>query len=185
MAADQSPTVVSRRLNRHSRCSVSTRVEPLPRHGTCTWLGPFWGLGHLSAFEATASETAPAAYFIPADQRDALIKLQIHGIGAEPLGEEMTMQVERFRITSSVASEREFQQHNERTVEGAWESAEVTLPADTMVILVDQPLGRLAFSLLEPRAADGFTNWNFFDRALMSTALIVQAAQNWSTARSK
>ena len=117
-------------------------------------------------FEATEEETAPAVYFVPADQRDVLIKLQVHGIRAEPLGEELTLPVERFRINSSTASEREFQGHNERTLEGAWEAAEATLPADTMVVLVDQPLGRLAFSLLEPRAADGFTNWNFFDRAL-------------------
>jgi len=117
-------------------------------------------------FDASAEETVPAAYFVPADQRDVLIKLQVHGIQAEPLGEEVTLQAERFRITSSIAAERPFQQHNELTLEGAWEATEVTLPADTMVVLIDQPLGRLAFSLLEPRAADGFTNWNFFDRAL-------------------
>lgn len=29
-----------------------------------------------------------------------------------------------------------------------------------------QPLGRLVFSLLEPRPDDGFTNWNVLDPAL-------------------
>jgi hypothetical protein len=69
-------------------------------------------------------------------------------------------------ITSSTEATRPFQSHNERTLEGSWEAAELTLPAGTLVLDVDQPLGRLAFSLLEPRADDGFTNWNVFDRAL-------------------
>jgi hypothetical protein len=29
-----------------------------------------------------------------------------------------------------------------------------------------QPLGRLAFTLLEPRSDDGFLNWNLMDAAL-------------------
>ena len=43
---------------------------------------------------------------------------------------------------------------------------EVTLPAGTAVVRLDQPLGRLAFYLLEPRSDDGLAAWNFFDRAL-------------------
>ena len=84
----------------------------------------------------------------------------------EPLGEELTLQLERFMITSSTVAPREFQGHTERTVEGAWETTEATLPADTLVVLTDQPLGRLAFVLLEPRSSDGLTNWNFLDQAL-------------------
>lgn len=117
-------------------------------------------------FEATETETVPGAYFIPATERDAINKLRIHGVVMEALDEEVTLAGERFAITSSTAAQRTFQGHNERTLEGSWEAAELTLPAGTMVIHVDQPLGRLTFSLLEPRADDGFTNWNVFDRGL-------------------
>ena len=74
--------------------------------------------------------------------------------------------VEQFRITASTTSEREYQGHQERTLEGAYETVEVTLPAGTAVVRLDQPLGRLAFYLLEPRSDDGLAAWNFFDRAL-------------------
>jgi hypothetical protein len=117
-------------------------------------------------FEATATETAPAAYLIPASEREALNKLQIHGVQTRPLGQEMTVTLQRFMITTSTASAQPFQGHNERTLEGAWQAAEATLPADTIVVRLDQPLGRLAFTLLEPRSDDGFTNWNVFDDAL-------------------
>ena len=116
--------------------------------------------------QPTETETAPAAYFVPANEQAAIIKLELHGVMMEPLGEEMTIQAEQFVIESSTQAERRFQGHNERTLEGSWEATEVTLPADTIVVLVQQPLGRLAFSLLEPRSDDGLTNWNLFDRSL-------------------
>ncbi len=120
-------------------------------------------------FEAAATETVPFAYLIPSSEREALTKLAMHGLRMDPLGPERTLQVERFVITASTASERVFQGHNERTLEGSWETAEVALPSDTMVLRVDQPLGRLAFSLLEPRSDDGLANWNAFDGSLDDT----------------
>jgi hypothetical protein len=42
----------------------------------------------------------------------------------------------------------------------------VELPAGTAVVAVAQPLGRLAFALLEPRSDDGVLNWNVLDEAL-------------------
>ena len=121
------------------------------------------------AFEASASETVPYAYFIQPTEREALMKLSMHGLRMDPIGPGRTLPGERFVITSSTASEREFQGHNERTLEGRWEAAEITLPAETMILLLDQPLGRLAFTLLEPMSDDGLTNWNAFDRSLNGT----------------
>jgi len=117
-------------------------------------------------FEATETETVPGVYFIPAGETAALDKLRIHGVSMWALEADVTVPGERFVITSSTEAPRPFQNHNERTLEGSWQAADLALPAGTMVLEVEQPLGRLAFSLLEPRADDGFTNWNVFDRAL-------------------
>jgi hypothetical protein len=69
-------------------------------------------------------------------------------------------------VDSSWTAQRPFQNHRERTVTGAWESASDTVPAGTVVVRLDQPLGRLAFVLLEPRSDDGLLDWNYFDGAL-------------------
>ena len=69
-------------------------------------------------------------------------------------------------IDSMQVSQREFQGHNERTLYGHYEEAQVTMPVGTLVVPVDQPLGRLAFYLLEPRSDDGLANWNVLDAAL-------------------
>ena len=41
-----------------------------------------------------------------------------------------------------------------------------TIPAGTIVVPMNQPLARLAFTLLEPRSDDGVVNWNVLDEAL-------------------
>ena len=45
-------------------------------------------------------------------------------------------------------------------------ATEREIPAGTIRVDVAQPLGRLAFYLLEPRSDDGLVNWNVLDDAL-------------------
>ena len=60
-------------------------------------------------------------------------------------------------------SPRAFQGRQEREVRGAYREVERTFPPGTTVISVAQPLGLLAFHLLEPRADDGFVDWAMLD----------------------
>ena len=71
--------------------------------------------------------------------------------------------VERFRVDSVVVADRAYQGHVQQTLYGAYEETQVDLPAGTRIVPLDQPLGRLAFHLLEPRAADGLANWGLVD----------------------
>ena len=120
----------------------------------------------FSTFEGAGFERVPRAYFIPADLTTVIERLEAHGIRTSRLERPLTLQVERFRVDSTWVAERAFQNHRERTVIGAYEPAQQELPAGTVVVRVDQPLGRLAFFLLEPRSDDGFLDWNLFDEPL-------------------
>ncbi|UCC72830.1 MAG: succinylglutamate desuccinylase/aspartoacylase family protein [Gemmatimonadota bacterium] len=127
------------------------RPEAMPEFGT---------------FRPTETELVPAAYLVPGELTKALNVLSDHGIRWEELAQEETRVVQRFVIDSTSVSQREYQGHTQRTLFGHYEAVEVTVPAGTVVVPVDQPLGRLVFSLLEPRSDDGLANWNFFDEAL-------------------
>ena len=83
-----------------------------------------------------------------------------------PLKSATKVAVEEFRIDSNVAAATAFQNHNERTLTGAWVPAERELPAGTLKVELTQPLARLAFYLIEPRADDGLVDWNLLDEAL-------------------
>ena len=114
-------------------------------------------------FAVTESDVAPDVYFVPREQSAVVNRLRDHGIGLRVLDADSTLTVERFRIDSVHVAEREYQGRFEHDVVGAYEEAEVTLPAGTNIIDVGQPLGRLAFTLLEPRSDDGFLNWGLVD----------------------
>jgi hypothetical protein len=114
-------------------------------------------------FAATDTETVPARYYVAPELTPAVDRLAAHGIVSEPLAAAAELDVEVFAIDSTTVAERPFQGHNEREVFGAWSATRRTLPAGTLVIDAAQPLGRLAFYLLEPRADDGLTNWGLLD----------------------
>ncbi|MEM6335981.1 MAG: M14 family metallopeptidase [Bacteroidota bacterium] len=118
------------------------------------------------AFQPSDWERVPSRYFLPAEATQALALLDAHGIKTQALNAPMTVDVEVFDITGSTLAQREFQGHRQRSIEGQYRTDAVELPAGTVQIEIDQPLGRLAFFLLEPRSDDGFTNWNVFDDLL-------------------
>jgi hypothetical protein len=120
-------------------------------------------------FRATETERVPAAYFVPDQLREVLNRLTDHGIRWSRLADPLDVVAQRFVIDSSTVSPREFEGHRERNLYGQYQEVRVTLAAGTAMVAMDQPLGRLAFYLLEPRADDGFVNWNQLDSALEGT----------------
>jgi hypothetical protein len=114
-------------------------------------------------FEATDTEVAPGRYYVPPEVAPAIDRLAAHGVRTTVLDAPMAVDLEVFRVDSTSTSPRPFQGHTELEYFGAWAPASVTLPAGTTVVDVAQPLGRLAFYLLEPRSDDGLANWGFLD----------------------
>jgi hypothetical protein len=119
-------------------------------------------------FRSVEEERVPAAYYVPADLDAVVDLLAFHGVRTTALTAPRRAEVERFEVDSSRVAEREFQGHREREAFGRWVPTEVDLPPGTVEVPMDQPLARLVFHLLEPRAADGVVNWNLVDEPLES-----------------
>lgn len=115
------------------------------------------------SFEAGETERAPRAYLLPPGAGAAAERLAAHGVRARVLERATRARAEEFRIDSVRVAEREFQGRRERELFGRWAAVERELPAGTVVVPTDQPLGRLAFVLLEPRSDDGFASWGLLD----------------------
>jgi hypothetical protein len=97
-------------------------------------------------------------------------RLEAHGIKYFKTPREMTLKGERFKIASSEQAQAEYQgTHKLRTLTGAWEATEQTLPVGSLVVPMDQPLARLAFILFDPRSDDGLMAWNILDPILGAT----------------
>ena len=120
------------------------------------------------AFEAAGDgvEIAPASYYVPADLTPVVDLLAAHGVGGVPLEDDTAISAEQFVISGTSLSERSFEGHNERTVEGDWELVQRTVPAGALVVPVTPRFGRLVLALLEPRSDDGVVNWNLLDERI-------------------
>ena len=112
-------------------------------------------------FAPTLRERVPRAYLIPAGLEEVLTRLAAHGIALEP-AEATPLDVEAFRIDSVRTAERgRSRGTTSNRSSGATSRPESPRPPETCVVRADQPLGRLLFSLVEPRSDDGFANWGF------------------------
>ena len=122
-------------------------------------------------FRPSEIETAPEAYYVLPEGEVAIERLEAHGITVLRYTTERERLVQRFQIDSTRTNSNAFQGRNERTVWGEWVSTTETLPVGTAYVSVNQPLGRLAFTLLEPRSDDGFVSWAILDDEIESGRL--------------
>lgn len=147
---------------RHPNTGGPIMVMTPERH---TELMPEYG-----TFRASETVTVPKRYLVPPELTGLRSLLDDHGIGYEVLESEETLALERYRIDSTRVAERPFQGVNEREVFGAWVRAEVVLAPGTLSVPADQPLGRLAVTVLEPRSDDGALDWGLLDNYLKNAS---------------
>jgi len=130
-------------------------------------------------FEGQDFVTVPVGYLVdPAFAATVLPLLQVHGLkvlkgSARP--REWT--VLHFQETGRKVSPSAYQGVFTLELQGAWKSEPVLkklqmawTPADldrAFYIPLDQPLGRLAFYLLDPRSSDSLVYWGAFHSALI------------------
>jgi predicted deacylase len=116
------------------------------------------------ATAATKKAKVPRYYVVPDSLTAVLRLLRDHGIVIDTVKETSSMHARRFTITKNTQSDREFQKHRMRTLEGEYKIVTNTVSPGSFLIRTDQPLSRLVFSLLEPESEDGIVAWNFIDR---------------------
>jgi hypothetical protein len=124
----------------------------------------------LGKCEPTVAVTRPAAYVVPADYTTAIETLKRHGIALQPLKDDTDAAMEVYRITKRTEPAKAYQGHRAATVQATPRMEKRRLPAGSMMVRTDQPLGTLAAFLLEPESEDGLCTWNFFDTGVREGA---------------
>jgi hypothetical protein len=123
-------------------------------------------------FKATRTVAMPRGWLIPrvhvdsGRYADAIDRLRTHGIVMQKVVAPTEVAVERFVISSVNRAERQFQGHNETRASGRYEAAMLSVQENAAFIPATQPLGRLAFYLLEAESDDGLVTWNLMDAGL-------------------
>lgn len=126
-----------------------------------------YAVTYLGWAEPTLTVKRPAGYLVPARYTAALDNLRRHGIQLEEVGQEKEYAVEIYTIKSIKQSQAAFQKHKLMQVDADSKAETRTVkPGEYVFVKCAQPLGNFASFLLEPRADDGLTAWNYFDEGL-------------------
>lgn len=128
-----------------------------------------------TAFRSSRAVIVPGAYLVPATEGETIERLRAHGIRTRKLGTAARLEVEAFTADSVQTSEREYQRRYPTTLFGSWTTVMRDVPAETVVVPTDQPLGRLAALLLEPRSDDGLAAWSVLELAEDQVYPVVRA----------
>ncbi|MFO0910762.1 MAG: M14 family zinc carboxypeptidase [Isosphaeraceae bacterium] len=110
-------------------------------------------------FRATRSARFPSAYVVPPGSEGLLGLLARHGIQVVRSTEPWKGTVDRFQILEAITRRQAFQGGTLTRLEGRFVAEPAELPTGTLLVPTAQPLGRLAFHLLEPEGLDGAAAW--------------------------
>jgi hypothetical protein len=117
-------------------------------------------------FEAIAESSVPSGYIIPRKMPEIAENLRKHGIKVQELTKANTYSGEVFEIEKYETAQRKFEGHHMARATGKFVASKKKFRKGDFIVDLAQPLGNVAFYLLEPESDDGLVTWNFFDKAV-------------------
>lgn len=111
-------------------------------------------------FVATRSTTVPIAYLIDEDQKAAIELLRLHGVRVERVGPGQR-RVEMFALDKGSVKQSGFQGLKLWVAKGQWTPGQVDYDGSFYRVPMNQPLARLAFTLLDPESPDSVFTWGY------------------------
>lgn len=116
--------------------------------------------------------TRPSAYYIPAQWTQVIDRLNVHGIRMTTLKKPTELKLQQYTLSNPVFNTKDFEDRQTVKAESELTKVSTTLPAGTIKISTDQPLGDLAILLLEPQSPDSLLQWGFFNPIFTRTEYI-------------
>ncbi len=104
----------------------------------------------------------PTAYWIPPQYQDVIQKLQLHGVKISRSAAEKTVELQQLVAENPQLAAKSFEGRVGVSASFSSQWRTMVLPAGSVRVSTDQPLGALAVALLQPQAPDSFFSWGFF-----------------------
>jgi hypothetical protein len=106
----------------------------------------------------------PAAYVVPAQWTVIIDKLVAHGIRYRRTDEPMTIHAAGYQLDEPRWADKPFEGHLMlRDFKLGRVSREVTLPAGSVIVPMNQRAANVAINLLEPQAPDSLLHWGYLN----------------------
>jgi murein tripeptide amidase MpaA len=116
--------------------------------------------------------TLPRAWWVPSTKPDVIALLPLHGIEFTTLAQPSTQTLDMVRLVDPKTKAAD-EGHIPIEASGfVHQPMQVTMPAGSVRVPSNQPLGYLAAAMLEPEDRDSLLAWNFFPEILQRTEYI-------------
>ena len=110
------------------------------------------------------SVTPPAAYVVPAQWTAIIDKLDAHGIAYRRIEQPLTIRAQGYQLDHPQWGGKPFEGHLMlRDFDLHAVSREMTLPAGSVIVPLDQRAANVAINLLEPQAPDSLLHWGYLN----------------------
>ncbi|HEY1588958.1 MAG TPA: M14 family metallopeptidase [Rhodanobacter sp.] len=110
------------------------------------------------------SITPPAAYVVPPQWTTIIDKLDAHGIRYRRIDHPLAIHAEGYQLDDPSWAGKPFEGHlmlRDFTLHAV--PREVTVPAGSVIVPLDQRAANVAINLLEPQAPDSLLRWGYLD----------------------
>ena len=106
----------------------------------------------------------PLGYLVPVAWTSILARLKLHGVKYETLSEPLTQEVETYHFDHVEWQSIPFENHHLiKELRFKPERRQMTFPAGSALIYLDQPAAKVAIELLEPSSSDSLIRWGYLD----------------------
>ncbi|MCH1919925.1 M14 family metallopeptidase [Shewanella sp. A3A] len=126
-------------------------------------------LPQVGAIKADMQVSRPANYYIPPQWYEVLQRLQQQGIRTSVLKAPRSIRVQQYLLSDPQFGQTPYEGRQRVNAQSKLINLSLTLPAGTVVVPTDQPLGDLAVLLLEPQSPDSLLQWGFFNTIFTRT----------------
>lgn len=139
------------------------------------WTGKAKTYKNLPVFQMNKPKQVvniPKSYWIPSQYIDVISRLKTHGIKIKHYPHQQKIQAMQLKVKDYQLKSESFEGRQMASAKFIEVKKYFTLPANSVEVSTDQPLGRLAVALLDPRAPDSFFAWGFFNQMFQRTEYI-------------
>jgi hypothetical protein len=105
----------------------------------------------------------PKGYVIPAEYREIIDLLDVHGIHVIKLGADRTLEVEEYTFSDFQFNSRPYEGRQCVQVQCRKKRQRGTFKKGSYIVLTEQRCRRIIVNLLEPDAPDSLVQWGFFN----------------------
>jgi len=118
-------------------------------------------------FVSTDTITYAAAYVVPGQWHDVIIRLKWNGVAMQHLDKDTVMEVNVCHIDNYETVPRPYEKHYlHKNVKVHWIRQSIPVVKGDYIVAIRQPAKRYITEVLEPTGTDAFLAWGFFDGIL-------------------